>query len=93
MAEIVADTMNNYLMFTSVLKCHVLPASSVHAEMWKGANRRFVVSKKKKNTTDPTTPSQEQIEKRSLRLKRRNALKTKRLQALGLNFLSSESQV
>ncbi|KAF4469426.1 RNA binding [Fusarium albosuccineum] len=40
-AEIVAKTMDNYLLFGHILKCRVIPKSQVHEEMFKGANRRF----------------------------------------------------
>lgn len=40
-ASIVADTMNNYLMFGHILKCSVVPREQVHESLWKGANKRF----------------------------------------------------
>lgn len=40
-ANIVADTMNNYLMFGHILKCNVVPREQVHESLWKGANKRF----------------------------------------------------
>lgn len=40
-AEIVAKTMNNYLLFGHILKCRILPKEQVHEELFKGANRRF----------------------------------------------------
>lgn len=40
-ANIVADTMNNYLMFGHILKCSVVPREQVHESLWKGANKRF----------------------------------------------------
>ncbi|MCJ1311732.1 hypothetical protein MMC25_005405 [Agyrium rufum] len=40
-AKIVADTMNNYLMFGHILKCNVVPREQVHDNLWKGANKRF----------------------------------------------------
>ena len=40
-AKIVADTMNNYLMFGHILKCKVVPKEQVHESLWKGANKRF----------------------------------------------------
>lgn len=40
-AEIVAKTMNNYLLFGHLLKCKVVPQAQVHEGLWKGANRRF----------------------------------------------------
>ncbi|GKU04152.1 ribosomal biogenesis protein gar2 [Fusarium langsethiae] len=40
-AEIVAKTMDNYLLFGHILKCRVIPKEQVHDDMFKGANRRF----------------------------------------------------
>lgn len=40
-AEIVAKTMDNYLLFGHILKCKYVPTEQVHEEMWKGANKRF----------------------------------------------------
>ena len=40
-ARVVADTMNNYLMFGHILKCKVIPNEEIHPRLWEGANRRF----------------------------------------------------
>lgn len=40
-ARIVAETMDNYLMFNHILKCKFVPQEQLHPEVWKGANRRF----------------------------------------------------
>lgn len=40
-AKIVAETMDNYLMYGHILKCKYVPAEQLHPEVWKGANRRF----------------------------------------------------
>lgn len=40
-AEIVAKTMDNYLLFGHILKCKVIPKAQVHENLFKGANRRF----------------------------------------------------
>ncbi|KAJ5368655.1 uncharacterized protein N7496_008415 [Penicillium cataractarum] len=40
-AKIVAETMDNYLMYSHILKCKFVPAEQLHPEVWKGANRRF----------------------------------------------------
>lgn len=42
-AQIVADTMNNYLLFGHILKCRIVPKEQVHEELWKGANRKYRV--------------------------------------------------
>ena len=40
-AKIVADTMDNYLMFGHILKCKLVAPDQVHEQLWKGANKRF----------------------------------------------------
>jgi nucleolar protein 15 len=40
-AEIVAETMNNYLLMGHLLKCQVIPAEEVHQDLWVGANKKF----------------------------------------------------
>jgi nucleolar protein 15 len=40
-ADIVAQTMDKYLLFGHILQCKVIPPSSVHPELFKGANKRF----------------------------------------------------
>ncbi|KAL8725993.1 MAG: hypothetical protein Q9166_006995 [cf. Caloplaca sp. 2 TL-2023] len=40
-AKIVAEIMDNYLMFGHILKCKVVPSEDVHENLWKGANKRF----------------------------------------------------
>ncbi|XP_046570305.1 MKI67 FHA domain-interacting nucleolar phosphoprotein-like [Haliotis rubra] len=40
-AKIVADTMNNYLMFEKLLKCAFWPKEKVHEDLFKGSNRKF----------------------------------------------------
>ncbi|KAI0843441.1 hypothetical protein F5Y06DRAFT_254943 [Hypoxylon sp. FL0890] len=40
-AEIVAKTMDNYLLFGRILKVKVVPKSQIHENLWKGSNRRF----------------------------------------------------
>ncbi|KAI0872454.1 RNA-binding domain-containing protein [Hypoxylon argillaceum] len=40
-AEIVAKTMDNYLLAGHILKVKVVPKSQIHEKLWVGANRRF----------------------------------------------------
>jgi nucleolar protein 15 len=42
-SEIVARTMNNYLMFGHILKVRKIPDEQVHKDLWKGAGKRFKV--------------------------------------------------
>lgn len=40
-AEVVCDTMDNYLLFGHILKVKRIPTSQVHEKLWVGANRRY----------------------------------------------------
>jgi RNA recognition motif-containing protein len=40
-AKIVANAMDNYLMFGHILKCKYAPQDTLHPNLWKGANKRF----------------------------------------------------
>lgn len=40
-AEVVAETMNNYLLMGHILKCNVIPQDEIHPELWVGANKKF----------------------------------------------------
>ena len=42
-AKIVAETMNNYLMYGHILKVAVIPKEQVNPSLWKGADKRFKV--------------------------------------------------
>ncbi|KAK2780150.1 ribosomal biogenesis protein gar2 [Colletotrichum kahawae] len=40
-AQIVAKTMDSYLLFGHILKVKTVPKDSLHENLWKGANKRF----------------------------------------------------
>ncbi|KAJ7170590.1 hypothetical protein C8R43DRAFT_875612 [Mycena crocata] len=40
-AQIVADTMDNYLLMGHIMRCKVIPKAEVHPELWVGANRKW----------------------------------------------------
>ncbi|KAE9971036.1 hypothetical protein EG328_005915 [Venturia inaequalis] len=42
-ADIVATTMNNYLMFGHIMKIRLMTPEQVHPDLWKGAGKRFKV--------------------------------------------------
>ncbi|OJJ44780.1 hypothetical protein ASPZODRAFT_100943 [Penicilliopsis zonata CBS 506.65] len=87
-AKIVAETMDNYLMYGHILKCRFVPKEQLHPEIWKGANRRFKktpwnrIEKKrleKGKTRDKWSKSIDQEQKRRL-------AKAEKLKALGYEF-------
>jgi nucleolar protein 15 len=87
-AKIVAETMNNYLMYGHILKCKFVPQEQQHPELWKGANRRFKRTPWNKiekhrlergKTREKWAKSIEQEEKR-------RTAKAEKLKALGYEF-------
>jgi RNA recognition motif-containing protein len=40
-AQIVAETMDNYLLMGHILKCKTIPKEKVHPELWVGANKKW----------------------------------------------------
>ncbi|KAG9315076.1 hypothetical protein JVU11DRAFT_4188 [Chiua virens] len=40
-AQIVAETMDSYLLMGHILKCKVIPKDEVHPELWIGADRKW----------------------------------------------------
>lgn len=47
-ADIVARTMDNYLLFGHILKCKLVPDDQVHPDLFKGAGQRFKVDPRNK---------------------------------------------
>jgi nucleolar protein 15 len=87
-AEIVADTMDGYMMYHRVLKCKLVPPEKIHPKMFHGANRKFVPKPTqeihKKNVNKRKTPEERQktIEK----LLEKEKVKREKLAALGVDY-------
>jgi nucleolar protein 15 len=47
-ADIVARTMDNYLLFGHILRCKLIPDDQVHPDLFKGAGQRFKVDPRNK---------------------------------------------
>lgn len=90
-AQIVADTMDNYLMFGHLLKVRVVPKEQVHKDLFKGAGRRFKavpwnkIERSRLNKTD-----RDGWDKRTKKEAERRALKAEKLKALGYDYETSE---
>lgn len=87
-AEVVAKTMDSYLLFGHVLKCKVVAPERVHKDLWKGANRRFkIVPHGKiigKELAKPVTT--EGWERRVKKEEKRRVAKAAQLKELGYEF-------
>lgn len=83
-ADIVARTMNNYLLFGHILKVHLIPNDQVHPDLFKGANQRFKVDprNKKAGLEMERGAVRSQWEKRVENENKRRASKAKQLKEL-----------
>ncbi len=87
-AEIVAKTMDAYLLFGNILRCKPVPKSRQHENLFKGANRRFKkVPWAKLEGRKLERPQSEAVwNKRIGKENKRRALRTGKLQALGYEY-------
>ena len=84
-AKIVANTMDNYLMFGHILKCKYAPQENLHPDLWKGANKRFkrvpYTMLEKKALEAPKTAKQ--WEKKNAKEQKKREQKAEKLKLLG----------
>ena len=92
MAKIVADTMDNYIMFGHLLKCKLVPKDQVHPEMWKGADKRFkkVPWNKIEGRKLELAKGREEWAKKNETEKKRRSKKAKEMKELGYEFEGGE---
>ncbi|KAK7062841.1 nucleolar protein [Paramarasmius palmivorus] len=74
-AQIVAETMDNYLLMGHILRCKVIPKDEVHPELWVGANRKWRVPR-----------TEEEQAKANRRLIKRQKQKQQKLEAAGIKY-------
>jgi RNA recognition motif-containing protein len=84
-AKIVANTMDNYLMFGHILKCKYAPQENLHPDLWKGANKRFkrvpYTMLEKKALEAPKTA--EQWERKNAKEQKKREQKAAKMKSLG----------
>lgn len=87
-ADIAARTMDKYLLFGHILTARVVPPADVHANLFKGANRRFKVVPWNKmagrQLERPLSESQWQV--RISKEEQRRAARAEKLKAMGYEF-------
>ncbi|KAI9216715.1 hypothetical protein BC828DRAFT_418671 [Blastocladiella britannica] len=87
-ADVVADTMDNYIMFGRVLTCRRVPTEQVHPDLFKGANTTFraanlvVVAQRKSHTPK----SREEVTKTAKRLIATEKQKVAKCAELGIVY-------
>ncbi|KAE8453052.1 hypothetical protein EG329_012239 [Mollisiaceae sp. DMI_Dod_QoI] len=87
-ADIVARTMDNYLMFGHLLKVKLVPDEQVHEDLFKGANKRFkkVPWNKLEGRKIEQGASEETWNERVDREEKRRDEKAKKLKNIGYEF-------
>ena len=87
-AEIVAKTMNNYLLFGHILKCKMIPKEQVHSSLFRGANHRFkkVPWNKMAGKELEKPRSEAQWEKKVALEQKKRAQKAAKLKEMGYEF-------
>ncbi|KAG0324326.1 MKI67 FHA domain-interacting nucleolar phosphoprotein [Podila humilis] len=87
-ANIVADTMDNYLLFGHQLKCKALQSSQIHPAMFVGANKKFKpipwqkISKDKHNAEK----SSAQVKVVAKKLLKKESAKRTKIAELGIEY-------
>ncbi|KAH7928256.1 RNA-binding domain-containing protein [Leucogyrophana mollusca] len=87
-AQIVADTMDNYLLMGHILRCKVIPQDEVHPELWVGANRKWkAIPRARIARVEHNKPrTEESIQKAEKRLLKRQSERKRKLAEAGINY-------
>uniref|UniRef100_H2YAI0 RRM domain-containing protein n=1 Tax=Ciona savignyi TaxID=51511 RepID=H2YAI0_CIOSA len=88
-AKVVAETMNNYLMFNRCLKCEVVPLDKLHPDTFKGHDRVFYLPTSRKNSIrkfNNRSSDPEKVAKREKRLRGTNSKLESKLKELGIEY-------
>ena len=89
-AEIVAKTMDNYLLLGHILKVKIVPDEQVHADLFKGANKRFkkVPWNKIQGRALKEGKSEEVWDVKAAKEEKKRAEKAEKLKSIGYEFKS-----
>ncbi|OAP60870.1 hypothetical protein AYL99_05872 [Fonsecaea erecta] len=87
-AKIVAETMDNYLMFGHILKCKYAEPGSLHPDVWKGANKKFrkIPHEKLERERLAAPKTEKQWQKKIDKERRKRDKKAEKLKAIGLDM-------
>ncbi|KAH7884619.1 hypothetical protein F5I97DRAFT_1890684 [Phlebopus sp. FC_14] len=87
-AQIVAETMDNYLLMGHILRCKLIPKDEVHPALWVGANRKWrPVPRDRVVRVQHNKPrTEESIHRAEKRLMQRQKEKKRKLEAAGIKY-------
>jgi len=80
--------MNNYLLFSHILKCRVIPQEECQPKMWVGANRKWKVVPlaKLRKAKHEAKKSQETWDKLEAKELKRRSTKEEKWKAAGIDY-------
>ncbi|KAB5591919.1 RNA-binding protein [Ceratobasidium theobromae] len=87
-AQIVSETMDNYLLMGHILQCKVIPNDQVHPELWMGANRKWrKVPRDRVHRIQHNKPRTEEQRKRAeSKLLKKQVDRQAKIRAAGINY-------
>lgn len=87
-AQIVAETMDNYLLMGHILQCKVIPKDKVHPELWIGANKKWrkIPWDRVVRVSHHKPRTEEGIRKAEKRLMRRQRERKRKLEEAGIQY-------
>ncbi|KAH9815543.1 hypothetical protein DFH28DRAFT_266036 [Melampsora americana] len=87
-AQIVAETLHNYLLCGNMLQCQLLEKDEIHPRLWVGSNRKFRKDWKPRVAREKHNQPKSEEQQRAIadRLIERETLKRKRLEQLGISY-------
>ncbi|KAF8915176.1 hypothetical protein CPB85DRAFT_1411460 [Mucidula mucida] len=87
-AQIVSETMDNYLLLGHILRCKVIPKDEVHPQLWVGSNRKWRVVPKDRlvRLEHDKVRTQEEQEKVAKRLMKRENQRKRKIEAAGIDY-------
>lgn len=87
-AQIVAETMNDYLMYGRRMKCQFIPNDQLHPMTFRGANKVLIPprTKNRHRAIHNKIKSAEQYQKAIDRLLEKEELKRKKLEEKGIDY-------
>ncbi|EIW84101.1 RNA-binding domain-containing protein [Coniophora puteana RWD-64-598 SS2] len=87
-AEIVVETMDNYLLMGHILKCKYIPREKVHPELWIGANKKWkAIPRAKLARESHNKPrTDEEKDRAEKRLLKRQEERKRKLEEVGIKY-------
>jgi len=87
-AAIVAESMDNYLLFESVLKVRLMTAEECHKDLWKGANRAFKAVPWRRNAKEAhdKVRTEAELARRDAALLARERARRRKIEKAGIEY-------